>query len=99
MNFLASKNIVKFWLPASSQYYCIMVKAKETYTIKFYHEGKLLKTLVLADHEMIRENLRKHAVATVGINFYSLSGPYDVADAILQHYHNLNKKKRRFGIF
>ena len=96
---MSSKNVVKFWLPASRQYYCIMTKVKETYTLKFYHEGKFLKNLVLSDHEITRENLRKHAVATIGIEFYSLSGPYDMADAILQHYHNLNKKKKRFGIF
>ena len=72
-----------------------MAKTKEGYKLNFYNQEKKIQSINITEAQLDREFLRKVAVNT-GIEFYALTGPYDVADEILNQWHEHFKKKGLF---
>ncbi|MHA2293813.1 MAG: hypothetical protein ACXACK_16750 [Candidatus Hodarchaeales archaeon] len=68
------------------------------YKLVFFQLGQKIKTFSITENQIDREYLRKMAV-NVGINFYALTGPYDVADEILRQWHKYFEKKGFFSRF
>ncbi|WP_455463871.1 hypothetical protein [Candidatus Hodarchaeum mangrovi] len=84
---------ISFRVPSTSNTSCIMEKDSQKYSLTFYKEGQQLSKIMITEEEINRESLRKVAINS-GINdWYSLSGPYDVADEILRVWHRNYKKK------
>ncbi len=91
--FLVSKNQkIRFQVPSSRNYFIEMIKSKKGYHLTFFKMGSKLKTITIEENQLDREYLRKLAV-NAGIDFYALTGPYDVADEILRQWHKHFKKK------
>jgi len=84
---------VSFRVPSTSNTNCIMEKDSQKYSLTFYKEGQQLSKIIITEDEIDRESLRKIAIKSGISEWYSLSGPYDLADEILRVWHRNFKKK------
>jgi hypothetical protein len=63
-----------------------MAKTPTGYELVFSQASSKVKTVIISEKQLDRHYLHKIAVS-IGIEFYALTGPYDVADAILRQWH------------
>jgi hypothetical protein len=77
-----------------------MAKSPSGYDLVFFQSSNKVKTVAISERQLDRHYLHKIAVS-IGIEFYALTGPYDVADEILRQWHkNFEDKgflQRLFG--
>ena len=76
---------VRFQLPSSRNYFCEMAKKPSGYELVFFQSSTKIKTVTVNEKQIDRHYLHKIAVS-IGIEFYALTGPYDVADEILRQW-------------
>ncbi len=88
---VSKKRKIRFQVPSSRNYFVEMIKSKIGYQLTFFKMGSKLKTISIEENQLDREYLRKMAI-NAGIDFYALTGPYDVADEILRQWHKHFKK-------
>ena len=82
---MAKNKRVRFQLPSSRNYYCEMTKNPSGYELVFFQSSTKKKKVVIREDQLDRHYLHKIAVS-IGIEFYALTGPYDVADEILRQW-------------
>ncbi|MHA1227232.1 MAG: hypothetical protein ACTSPV_10865 [Candidatus Hodarchaeales archaeon] len=84
---------INFQVPSSRNTYCELKKLSSGYQISFFKEGRPLKSFKITERDIDREKLRGIAIKAGIDDWYSLSGPYDVADEILRQWHKHFEKK------
>ncbi|MHA1974335.1 MAG: hypothetical protein ACTSW1_15150 [Candidatus Hodarchaeales archaeon] len=84
---------INFQVPSSRNTYCELKRLATGYRISFFKEGKALNSYNITEREIDREKLRGLAIKAGIDDWYSLSGPYDVADEILRQWHKHFEKK------
>ncbi|MFW9853749.1 MAG: hypothetical protein ACFFFG_01720 [Candidatus Thorarchaeota archaeon] len=83
---------VRFQVPSCRNYYLEMSQTSVGYQFELFRSGHRIKSFQVTEADFTRENLRKTA-ANSGIEFYALSGPYDMADEILRQWKKHFQKK------
>lgn len=91
-----TSNKLRFQLPSARNHFCEMTKINEGYKLTFFNQERKIRSENITEAQLDREFLRKIAVSS-GIEFYALTGPYDVADEILNQWHENFKRKGLFS--